>query len=302
MTKFKYIWYWHKKPPGRKGQLCRVLARGTMNSILIEFEDGCKYITSANGISKIKKMKTLIVGGRFGNIPKKSSVIKKITDSFNQNEFQSPDNTKIINGGTVTDLISISLTGFQLILWFPDIDNLESKHYPVKDQGAVLICSKVSRETNDRIQAVARIFKIHANAVVLISKEKNKFQFELIDALDNTWGYKNDDINMLTAGIRNLASWTFASKRSSLYKDKSLEKLVNLNRQVADRFQADMGRYFGNCSTRCMSMFPSTRYYFSRRNVDKTRLEVSDMVMTTILSYYGENKPSIDTPVQMALY
>jgi hypothetical protein len=143
---------------------------------------------------------------------------------------------------------------------------------------------------------------MHANAVILISKFEKKYYFELIDALNNTWGYKNDDINMLTAAINNLAIWTFESKRQSLYKDESLQKLVDLNRQVADQFEIDMGRYFGNCSTRCMSMFPSTRYYFSRRNVDKKYLEVKDMVATTDLSYYGENKPSVDTPVQMALY
>jgi hypothetical protein len=51
---FKYIWYWYKKCPGRKGQVCRVLTRGTMNSILIEFKDGGRYITSANGIRKMK--------------------------------------------------------------------------------------------------------------------------------------------------------------------------------------------------------------------------------------------------------
>ena len=51
---FDYIWYWYKKCPGRKGQACRVLARGTMNSILIEFKDGGRYITSGNGIRKMK--------------------------------------------------------------------------------------------------------------------------------------------------------------------------------------------------------------------------------------------------------
>ena len=57
---FRYIWFWYKKCPGRKGQRCRVLARSTpsktknFNSILIEFEDGGRYITSGNGIRKVK--------------------------------------------------------------------------------------------------------------------------------------------------------------------------------------------------------------------------------------------------------
>lgn len=245
-------------------------------------------------------MKILIVGGHFGAVPKKSGVIDKIAKRLNVT-----DDVTVTNGGFISDLATISATGFQLILWFPDVDNTILKFYPLKDQGAVLICSKVLRGTNqdfNRTQAVTRIFKMHGNAVVLISKKENQFKFELIDALNNTWDKPTTDIKKLCGTILNLAYWTFASKRHSLRKDQSLQQLVNLNRQVADRFQADMGRYFGNCSTRCMSMFPSTRYYFSRRNIDKNRLTVEDMVMVTDCSYYGKNKPSVDTPVQMQLY
>jgi hypothetical protein len=34
----------------RKGQLCRVVARGAKNSCLIEFEDGVRFIASRNGL------------------------------------------------------------------------------------------------------------------------------------------------------------------------------------------------------------------------------------------------------------
>lgn len=40
------------RPMNRKGQLCRVLVRGKMNSALIEFEDGFKVVTSRNGLRK----------------------------------------------------------------------------------------------------------------------------------------------------------------------------------------------------------------------------------------------------------
>jgi hypothetical protein len=36
----------------RKGQLCRVIARGAMNSALIEFEDGHRTVTSRNGLRR----------------------------------------------------------------------------------------------------------------------------------------------------------------------------------------------------------------------------------------------------------
>lgn len=50
MTEFPYIWFWRRL--GRKGQRCRVLARGAMNSALLEFEDGYQVVTSRNGIRR----------------------------------------------------------------------------------------------------------------------------------------------------------------------------------------------------------------------------------------------------------
>jgi hypothetical protein len=37
-------------PHGRKGQICFVLARGKMNSCLVEFEDGYQMVTSRNAL------------------------------------------------------------------------------------------------------------------------------------------------------------------------------------------------------------------------------------------------------------
>jgi hypothetical protein len=38
-------WYWRARLPARHGQLCRVLARGALNSILVEFADGWRVVT-----------------------------------------------------------------------------------------------------------------------------------------------------------------------------------------------------------------------------------------------------------------
>src|SRR5262249_19975924 len=45
---FPYIYRWDRH--GRKGQFCRVLARGKMNSCCVEFEDGYKMIPSRNAL------------------------------------------------------------------------------------------------------------------------------------------------------------------------------------------------------------------------------------------------------------
>lgn len=49
-----HYWHWRSRLPERKGQTCRVLARSRrMNSILVEFEDGCRVVTSRYAVRRI---------------------------------------------------------------------------------------------------------------------------------------------------------------------------------------------------------------------------------------------------------
>lgn len=52
---YSCVWYWRARLPERKGQRCRVLARGKMNSILVEFADGWKVVTSRYAVRKVEK-------------------------------------------------------------------------------------------------------------------------------------------------------------------------------------------------------------------------------------------------------
>jgi hypothetical protein len=54
-VKFPYRWVWGRtsqRALDRKGARCRVVARGRMNSALIEFEDGYRAIVSRNGLRR----------------------------------------------------------------------------------------------------------------------------------------------------------------------------------------------------------------------------------------------------------
>lgn len=56
MTVYPLVWYWRVRPvrfvggafvpDPRKGQRCRVVARGALGSVLVEFVDGHRVITS----------------------------------------------------------------------------------------------------------------------------------------------------------------------------------------------------------------------------------------------------------------
>jgi hypothetical protein len=50
MSNTAYIFRWDRH--GRKGQRCVVLARGTMNSCLVKFEDGYMMVTSRNALRR----------------------------------------------------------------------------------------------------------------------------------------------------------------------------------------------------------------------------------------------------------
>ena len=52
---YDYVWYWRSRLPERKGQPCRVVLRAkSMNSILVEFEDGYRVCTSRYAVRKRK--------------------------------------------------------------------------------------------------------------------------------------------------------------------------------------------------------------------------------------------------------
>ncbi|AMV24564.1 hypothetical protein VT84_09225 [Gemmata sp. SH-PL17] len=48
------VYRWRRYRPELKGKRCRLLARGTMNSALVEFEGGEKHVVSRNAIRKAK--------------------------------------------------------------------------------------------------------------------------------------------------------------------------------------------------------------------------------------------------------
>jgi hypothetical protein len=52
MSDYPFRWHWRARLPERHGQRLRVVARGRLNSCLIEFEDGARFITSRNALRK----------------------------------------------------------------------------------------------------------------------------------------------------------------------------------------------------------------------------------------------------------
>ncbi len=268
-------------------------------------------------------MRTLIVGGDFGDNPKESSVINKLGEHFIYS-INWPGGDAFVNGGSIEDLVHIAsnAAGYELIIWMPNLENLPNKIYPKKDPGAVLVCSKVLRPDRDRGDAVARIFRMNGNAVITVNIDQKPYKFELIDALANKW-WEGSDIEVLASHIKDLFIWTKQSIRLNsklaafdpeelVELDGNMNELCEIVHTVADRVENERGgRYFGNISTRCAAMFPSMRVpnnivLMSARNSPKTHLTWEDFVPTKLIDntvlYHGDKKPSVDAPIQLSLY
>jgi hypothetical protein len=57
VTDFPLVWFWRAnpmRPIDRKGQRCRIVARGKLNSVLVEFEDGFQVVTSRYAVRRAK--------------------------------------------------------------------------------------------------------------------------------------------------------------------------------------------------------------------------------------------------------
>ena len=139
--------------------------------------------------------------------------------------------------------------------------------------------------------------------------------FRLIDALGNEW-YNGSSLEELSQCIVSLYNWTKQAVRINTIQDDSLKKeehpflkeLIEINNSLAKFVKKQCGdRFFGNISTRCQQLFPSTSsnfgIYVSPRNSNKEELTFEDMVyVNSDMHYKGDKKPSVDSPCQIEIY
>ena len=117
-------------------------------------------------------------------------------------------------------------------------------------------------------------------------------------------------------------AWFFNMFKEEMYKsDNNLEipikkEFLSIVRDYAYKFAEatfqtkDVKRFLGNASFRCPKGFPSFRegkYIFvSKRNVNKEFIGIDEFVPVYLkdgkIYYCGDNKPSVDTPIQVRMY
>lgn len=316
-----------------------------------------------------KSYKAIIVAGNwtyFDQEVKPSGTMQKLAQALISSpiKFSTFD---VKNGGYIGELEGIyeTLGNYDIVFWFPNIDNDIPKMLPIKEkfQKIMLITSKNNRSNKYTFQElIQRALTTKSNLMVEVTEKEDKFSFRLFDPLMNVF-YEGTDINELASNMINRLVYLMSITRQRTYQepeDKSLvlkwyfdqfatkmepcegeahlavppqTEFLNLVHEYADIFTSLMPplcnqeRFIGNCSLkpnpiigRCSKSMPSFRHadliFVSKRNIDKSQIELEHFVPvyeakydpkiangeTTILKYYGKDKPSVDTPIQVRLY
>lgn len=212
------------------------------------------------------------------------------------------------------------------------------KLYPKK----IVIHSKRNDDCKYSFQElVKRSLDLKANLTVEFSKGLCDSPFELgkplfygrvFDPLGAVWCDYTTDFKKLTKTLIERAKFLMSVTRQGTVqiKDNPLtmpndKEFFDIVRRSADIFHElthpakGVTRFLGNSSFRfrCERGFPSFRFaegspvvYVSRRNVDKRAIGPDAFVPVYFdpnsdqktIYYHGDNKPSVDTPIQLRLY
>ena len=274
-------------------------------------------------------IKVLIVGGTFDSKCGRPS--KLITSLYNN--IVGIDNYKVIlfNGGLVTSLHNIilpSVVNYDVVFWFANVSNDEDKLRDVKaiNPKCILITSKRNDDSKYTFaELISRALAIKANLTVEFSKHEDKFNMMLFDPLGNVF-YDGFDVPALCDAIVHRTNQLLTFTRVPTIRETELPtpevpeetEFFEFAHDCADIFHnlirpaKGTERFLGNMSFRCQNGFPSFRgengiIYVSRRNVDKSDINASSFVPTFLTDdnttkYFGKDKPSVDTPIQLRLY
>ena len=191
-------------------------------------------------------------------------------------------------------------------------------------------------------ELLQRSFALKSNLTIEFSKDNDKYNMKLFDPLGNVWYEGLDIEECSKALLNRLEfiksitressisteenvgalAWFFNMFKEEMYKaDINPEvpiknMFLNIVRDYAYKFAEatletkDVKRFLGNASFRCPKGFPSFRdgkYIFvSKRNVNKEYIGIDDFVPVYLddgkIYYCGDNKPSVDTPIQVRMY
>jgi Class II Aldolase and Adducin N-terminal domain len=271
-------------------------------------------------------MSTFIVGGTFDSGGGKES---KLISNFARGIALLDNQFEICNGGSLSELhhCFARISEFDIIIWLANVpdNNQPKKVLDIKKihPRCLLVTSKRNIDGKYTLQQViAHALQRKSNLVIEIDKPK-LYKGRLLDPLGNCFFPWNSSFSSLGFAValrlQQLTSFTrMGSRMSGQYSHDpaGIDKyFFDLIQSHADTFhdlipEIQTTRFLGNASFRCRHGFPSfrddNRIFVSPRNVDKRGIKREDFVLAKYgsggVEYIGDRKPSVDTPIQLALY
>lgn len=256
-----------------------------------------------------------IVGGTFNKDGGKPSYI--ISQLM---KFLNADG---VNGGYLTDL-ELDFASMSTLIWMPNIDNGEDKILPsikkVNPHLLLIQSKRVIEKEYTEGDVVGRLLASKSLLGIMISKVDDIYSYRLIDPLGNKHCQTTsleDLANSINARVSYIKCLTrVGSKSIGSKRDFSIaSRFIDIIQRSGTEFTkfvnaVNPNRLLGNASTRCSYGFPASRegdrIFVTRRNVDKQTLSEADFVEVTLsektIEFYGEAKPSVDTPIQIMLF
>ena len=267
--------------------------------------------------------KTLFVGGSFDETNGKPSKIAK--EVFKQVETKD---SEYHNGGNFKELESLldRIEHYKIIYWFPNIDNTKQKiveEIKKRNDSSILITSKRNVEKDYKFEDILQhALKIKSNLILEFIQKDKRYFGRVEDSLGNEFLEYNDNFTLLGKVIKKsvdeLDNFTRAHSESVGEKLETPDKMefFEIVKEYAQTFHdllypasKSTERFLGNASFRCESGFPSFKHgnniFVSRRNVDKRFISKDSFIAVKEIlpvRYFGDLKPSVDTPIQLKLY
>lgn len=285
-------------------------------------------------------MTILIVGGtwnrEFNNSTesygKPSSLVTKLSNALTTYGL-----VDVYNGGRYDKLEDIikSVSSYDVVFWWANVDNSLPKIRNVKEIAPHTILINSKRDDEDKYsfqELIQRSLTAKANLTWKFKKIADKtFETTIFDPLGSVWYLGTDFDAAIKACMDRLIFLKNMTRQPSIKTDKiniipDEQDFVDVVRKYAAEFQKYMDssvktkRFIGNASLRLIKPFSDSRcgkgmpsfrgtdnmIFVSKRNIDKQFITLDNFVPVYMdndkLMYCGEDKPSVDTPVQIRLY
>jgi hypothetical protein len=268
-------------------------------------------------------MKIALIGGVFdSNGGRSSGYVRHLADTF-------PAKLALYsNGGNVSvlDKLIENLGSVDAALWFADVPNDQPKLVTsIKARWPKLLLVTSKRNLDGAYpmsEILGRALKSKSNLVVEVTGERTQVESTILDPLGSAYCLRETNItkvaDILFARLQHLAKFrrVASEKVGERIEPPDEEEFYRIVRDQAERFHAIIHgvgheRMMGNASFRCAKGFPSVRQgdliFVSRRDVDKRHIGPEAFVAVELgssnpIRYHGDDKPSVDTPIQVRLY